>query len=200
MNRLINLVIGNVIKNCCTTTEFSGQLTVEGNWWLGHRQSVSQPTIVNAVQLGPNGARNTPTTDLWFAYNQILGCQMTPVRIVSGQEYLPAGAITATRNIIQMIGTLTDICWNVRNTIPASGDFSVDAARILYNHVERDTEPNVYWRTTGTGAQTAQTVTAGPSGGTRPDAITYIGNTYGTRLTPIPSSVYPPPAAVPMFG
>ena len=97
-------------------------------------------------------------------------------------------------------GTLTDICWNVRNTIPASGDFSVDAARILYNHVERDTEPNVYWRTTGTGAQTAQTVTAGPSGGTRPDAITYIGNTYGTRLTPIPSSVYPPPAAVPMFG
>lgn len=193
-----NLVYGNVVKNCCTESEFSGQVRVTGNFWLGMRQSASEPTLSTCVRLGPNGDRAQATTALEFSFNQLLGCPEKPIRILAGHENLPAGAITINRNILQMVGSVTDVAWDIKNNFTAY-TMATDAVRIINNHIERATEPTIYWRTTTTGAQTSNTVSAGPSG-TGADSITYTGNTYGTRLTPIPSSVYPPPAAVPMFG
>ena len=194
-----NLVRGNVFKNCCTEAEFSGQLKVLCNWWLGMRRSVSQPTLSTCVRLGPNGDRDQATTALEFSYNQLLGCPETPIRILAGKENIPAGGITVAWNLLQMVGSVTDVAWNIRNNFSAYS-FATDAIRLIGNHVERANPATLLWRTTGSSAQVSNGVGAGPSGGSGADAITYIGNTTGTRLTPIPSSVYPPPAAVPMFG
>lgn len=194
-----NNIRGNVIKNCCTSSEFSGQLTIKGNFWHGHRVSVSEPTIRACVRLGPNGVNAQPTTALSFTHNQVLGCVVTPIRFTAGNENIPAGGITCANNLLQMVGTDETVAFDVRNNVGAFS-FSVDGVRILNNHVERATEPTIYWRTTGTGAQIAQAVTAGPSGGTGADRITYTGNTWDTRITAIPSTVYPPSMTAAIFG
>lgn len=189
----------NVFKNLCCESEFSGNIIVEGNWWLGTRISYSQPTLSTAARLGPNGNRNSLTTALVFRHNWMLGCAETPIRILAGKEDIPAGGITVTRNILQMSGTITT-AWNIRNNFTGSGfDFDVGAIVLTNNHIERASEPVILWRTTTSGAQTSQPVSATLSG-TGSSSIVYTGNTFGTRMSPIPSTVYPPTLQLSMFN
>lgn len=180
-----NKMYGNVSDNQDTKCEFGGESEIYGNWFLNNRIGIDSAAR-QVARIGGTAAGPT-ATNFRFHHNFILGTNVVPFRLAVAKP-TAANAITIDYNVIQLTADAGTRVFETANN--ANLD---DTQIIRNNHVEvaGGVTPTARWKVDVEGPWTSS-----PAGFTG----TWTGNTTDTRLSEIPTSLYPPSMAAEIFG